>query len=64
MNNTKSANLIAMFIGIVVIGVAIYQFFKGDELRHYLMSFFIGLSLVGVSYINNKNNKKKDRDCK
>jgi uncharacterized membrane protein HdeD (DUF308 family) len=55
MGNMKSANLIAMFLGLISIILGIYQVVNGNEFSVYFFSLFVGVTLAGVGFINYKN---------
>lgn len=54
MKNVKSLNLLVMIIGIATVGVGLYQLIIGDEFRHYFLSLFLGITLLGTGYMNHK----------
>lgn len=58
----KISNSIIIIISVILFFVFIYQLISGLAFKHYIMSFFIGLSLVVVGYLNNKTNNDKHSD--
>ena len=47
----KSANLIAMVLGLISILLGIYQIVNGSEFSVYFFSLFVGVTLAGVGFI-------------
>ncbi|MCB0701503.1 MAG: hypothetical protein R2863_06615 [Candidatus Kapaibacterium sp.] len=50
----KSANLIAMVLGLISIVLGIYQVISGSEFSVYFFSLFVGVTLAGIGFINYK----------
>lgn len=50
----KAANLIAIILGLISIGLGIYQLANGNEFSVYFFSLFVGVTLAGVGFINYK----------
>lgn len=50
----KSANLIAMALGLISIVLGIYQVISWSEFSVYFFSLFVGVALAGIGFINYK----------
>lgn len=59
MKNLKSANIVAMIIGLLGIAFGIYSLIVGKPFSEYYLSIFIGVTLFGLAYFNNKALKEK-----
>ncbi len=59
MKNLKSANIVAMIMGLLSIAFGIYTLMQGKPFGEYFFSIFIGITLFGVAWYNNKALKNK-----
>ena len=54
----RSVYLLLMGIGFLSIISGLYLVFTGAEFAQYFFGIFIGIVLIGVTYINNKQKLK------
>lgn len=60
MKNIKSANVVAMIIGLVGVAFGIYSLAQGQTLKESGYTLFIGITLFGAAFLNYKQLKKQD----
>lgn len=60
MKNIKSANVVAMIIGLIGIVFGIYSLAQGQTLEESGYTLFIGITLFGAAFINHRQLKKQD----
>jgi hypothetical protein len=59
MKDLKSANIVAMMIGLLGIAFGIYSIIQGKSFGENFFSIFVGITLFGVAWYNNKALKGK-----
>ena len=56
MRKIKRTNQIVMIIGAISIAAGIYFAVTGQAFNDYFMPLFLGITLFGTAYLNQKNN--------
>jgi len=64
LKKLNSINSIAIVIGLLSIFFGAYNFALGGEWEDLYFSLFVGASLAGTGYINQKELKKKSKKRK
>ena len=62
MNKIRQTNRIVMVIGVLSILFSGYSAYIGRPFNDYFHGLFIGISLFGVAYINNRALKNKGEE--
>ncbi|MDF1697601.1 MAG: hypothetical protein P1U56_17280 [Saprospiraceae bacterium] len=62
MNNVETINKIVMVIGILGIISGIIMAVKGSTFQDYFYGLFIGFTLLGTAYYNNKKWKESNQE--